>query len=520
MDRQGIEHGLIPSDGAQREAQALQKEADEQAAQQEADRVYEEALQTARQRLEKSYGPNQDPNAVQKYLEALDAAQMAKAEGVPLDLLGIVEKLQAEVLKGVDPGKSGVCKDLSLYLKRKRTENPGFLETAITASAGDRGDLNVMALVDLNVGPEYVFHGIGPLRNVTRNPISRPRSPGQSRPSFWIGWNAQSQGVPVVPNAEHYADNHPERVHEDRIQRYPFMQHPNEDAWSLLSSIPFYRLWDMGEMYVDDTKCAVDVDKMGNVCNRDTRRGCEDTTHFGNGVPICDECENESRQAFAQQFLYLAVNMRQYFCANCTTTTHPDLYWLAGKGVDVYYHKPNFLPVPDFSGDSISAAGLSQKVGGWKGNPLPITGCACALKLFGRRICNPHRMQYMIDMATATARMKTYINSLYGREVCPKCKEYAGCDKYLFTGGRGGYLHRHIAWVCLVCHGYVYAEPEAKDVQAGINQLFKNNSHMAPYQIRREERNKAGALLAKQYLNNHTKYGDEGNNGGDDNNGQ
>ncbi|KAI0843632.1 hypothetical protein F5Y06DRAFT_8022 [Hypoxylon sp. FL0890] len=95
-------------------------------------------------------------------------------------------------------------------------------------------------------------------------------------------------------------------------------------------------------------------------------------------------------------------------------------------------------------------------VGGYYGPPLEVTGCSCAMKLFGRRICSPHRLDYLIRIQRKASSMRDYCQSLYGKMICPCCRKNAGTDSYGFQGERGGANNPFVAWVCLSCQGWVF----------------------------------------------------------------
>ncbi|KAI0843631.1 hypothetical protein F5Y06DRAFT_8013 [Hypoxylon sp. FL0890] len=147
-------------------------------------------------------------------------------------------------------------------------------------------------------------------------------SPGPARPQYWIPWNATSQDMEVRDNGNIYPLNHPERVDLSLLQRDPFMRHPAINGESELSRIPFWRQWDNAVMYDEYRECQVES-HAAKVCGRPTRSGCEDYSHYGDGMPICDECERESRNKFLGSFQDIVMTMRQYLCVSDTQSYSP-----------------------------------------------------------------------------------------------------------------------------------------------------------------------------------------------------
>lgn len=114
------------------------------------------------------------------------------------------------------------------------------------------------------------------------------------------------------------------------------------------------------------------------------------------------------------------------------------------------------------------------------------------MKLLGRRICRPHRLQYMLNIETMISRMREYCKSVYGRMVCPLCRQRPGIDSYGFQGRDGGVdpfrsTPAFHAWACLNCHGYVLNRG------GGIIPIdhlttIRHPHAPAPYSVRDQER--------------------------------
>ncbi|KAI1802338.1 hypothetical protein F4811DRAFT_573142 [Daldinia bambusicola] len=434
-----------------------------------------------------------------QYKQTLEHVRDAEGQGVPLNYPQIFVAVGKDVTESVPLNESQVARDLIYYLSKKATNISSFQELPI-----QKGEYNILYndtdLQRLNPGSQSHYSYIAPLRNTTSRPLTRPTSPGPARPQYWIPWTTKSEDMPVYDNRSYFKEGSPERVNLSAIRRNPFRSHPNENAESVLSAIPFWRTWDNGTMYPTRRPCQHENNT--GTCNKETDRGCEDTSHIEEGVPICDECEVVSRESFYTEFTILAQQMRQYLCHQCSNGNFSVIDRLAGTGNKVYFIPQPEQEIPDFTSDSLIGTGLTQKVGGYKGVPLEITGCECGLKLFGRRLCSPHRLQHMLNMHEAVSDMRIYVDSVWGKQVCPLCKINPGIHDYNFQGVVGGEKSDKI-WVCLVCHSFV----ATGDTTGIISRLYTTSEELLdqreaippPYSIKEEDKIKADAELKRRY---------------------
>ncbi|KAI0851923.1 hypothetical protein F5Y00DRAFT_258879 [Daldinia vernicosa] len=423
-----------------------------------------------------------------QYGRIVELAQDAAKHGVPANLPAIMQILSRDVKAGVPLNESQAARDLMYYLGKQTAPNPRAHERQIEIS-----EFNILYneadLQRLNPGTQVEYSYIAPIRDAALGPVTRPASPGPARPNYWIPWNTKSDAMVIHDNTAEYPEGRPERVNMSAIRRDPFREHPNENAQCVLSSIPFLRMWDEGEMYPTAKPCEQEymIDYMvGGKCGNPTKCGCEDTTHVGDGVPICDTCEEQNREKFYKELEITAPQMRQYLCYECSISIPHLLLLVNHMGFDVYYENPTGVQLPDFESHSLISTGLTKKVGGWKGAPLEITGCSCGVKLLGRRLCSPHRLQHLLDMQEAISNMKIYIDSMYGRSVCPVCKQRPGINEYNFEGPQGGEGVCK-AWMCLVCHGFVLTENTTSVIPRFHLKPGAPKPAPAPYGIRPEE---------------------------------
>ncbi|KAI0130689.1 hypothetical protein F4814DRAFT_456706 [Daldinia grandis] len=400
-----------------------------------------------------------------QYVQILELAQEAAKQGVPANLSGIMEVLNREVKNGVPLNESQTARDLMYYLGKQTANNPGIHERSIEIS-----EFNILYneadLQKLNPGTQAEYSYIAPIRDTTVGPITRPASPGPARPNYWIPWNTKSADMIVYDNTSEYPEGRPERINMSAIRRDPFREHPNENAQSVLSAIPFFRMWNEGEMYPTEKLCqqAYAIDGM---CERPTRRGCEDTTHVGYGIPICDTCEGENRERFYEEFANVALQMRQYLCHQCSSGIDPLLYITTNTGCDLYYGNPMGIPMPDFTSSSLVSTGLTKK--------------------------------HLLDLQEAISDMRIYIDSLYGKMVCPVCKFWPGINDYNFQGPLGGEGALK-TWICLACHGIVITENTTALIPRHYLKSGAPTPAPAPYGIRVEELEVANNKLQQLHM--------------------
>ncbi|XXG97467.1 hypothetical protein Hte_003769 [Hypoxylon texense] len=405
-------------------------------------------------------------NLQAEYRQLLRLANDAMAIGVPANLAGIEPLLEMDLNNSIPINDSPTARELRLYLARQseiarrddEMRNPRFAEVPIDTSRVV-GDVPDQALRNINPGSNEEYRNIAPLRNVVRIPLDRPPSPGPARPLYWIPWNTRDEDIDLPIRYSRLDPSNPEHVDRRALRREPFAEHPNIDGVSQLATIPHWRIWNNGDMFAKSYPCEAENQYPGR-CGKPTRSACEDTSHF-QPVPICDECEERSLREFRELFRRIEIDIRQNICHRCAD---PDtvLRKFANLGHRIWYtpgeirDDPKLPKAPeDLTAETIISTGLAGRVGGWMGDPLEITGCGCALKLLGRRICRPHRLQYILNLQTEVARMREYCRSVYGRMVCPLCREIPGPDSYGFQGIRGGENNSFQGWACLNCHGYV-----------------------------------------------------------------
>ncbi|KAI5864002.1 hypothetical protein GGS23DRAFT_562520 [Durotheca rogersii] len=441
----------------------------------------------------------------QEYLTVIRLTRDVMLRGVSLNLASIMAQLRQDYEAGVLVNKSQACRDIHMYLYRESVvfpifDNPVMEVAPVSIPEGTKMD--ILECRALNPSPDAELSFLAPLRNVAKTPIGRPRLPGPARPIYWVPWELDPEQLPVMPNGHLYPPNHPNIVDVDHLKR-PLPPHPNESGESELSSIPYNRIWDDGEMYEADHRCRVSS-QTGEECGNLTRRGCEDTTHTGQGMPICDACEEKSRMAFAQRFVHLLAHLRAHFCTACVNQDLVTLFTGAGHSIWFDWMAFGAASSLDFSAQTLVGTGYTKRVGDYMGNPLDMTGCSCAVLFLGRRLCNPHRLAYLIKMQQAADNMRAYCKNLYGRMVCPACRIRPGMDRFMFRGPDGGSETPIRVYGCLNCHQFVFSNNPASATEFSMSNL---NSPTAPppYTPRQHERDervlirtRRGAVLLRK----------------------
>ncbi|KAI1489601.1 hypothetical protein F5X96DRAFT_695741 [Biscogniauxia mediterranea] len=419
-----------------------------------------------------------------RYQAFLEAANDALTRGIPIKMEPIFNQLLADMNAWKPIEQCQAVAELTLYIQQEegRKSQRRIRDKPIEYPNGTDFEL----LRNLNAGRSFQG-GIAPIFKVTPVPVDRPASPGPPKPFFEPPAGVQWQQLGVEENAHLFPPGHPEVTDMTKV-RFPPPLHPSPLARSPLATIPYDRMWADGLQYAAEQYCHnISPPPVVLTCTTLTRKGCEDTTHYEEGHPVCDRCERANRKRFMDQFDSMALTMRAYSCHACLNDP-ATLQKFQSSGYRIWWDNPPYTaddePQIRPERPSFRQAG-GHDVGGMMGAPLNVTGCSCATKLFGRRICSPHRLQYMLDMHEKVQSMRDYIVTTYGKMVCPFCCRRAGADAYGFQGEEGC-EGRPKAYVCLCCHGVVI------DGRTNASGKFQDNflnsvTAPAPYNPVREE---------------------------------
>ncbi|KAJ9138900.1 hypothetical protein NKR23_g8283 [Pleurostoma richardsiae] len=194
-------------------------------------------------------------------------------------------------------------------------------------------------------------------------------------------------------------------------------------------------------------------------CKARTGQCCVDLLHGPNAWLVCRDCDGDSKQIINQRDYpgiqpHEIMAMRAFWCANCAETQHDrdGVFRYSGQRVWGYHEEPGRPSAALHQGDRTGRAG--EKVGGFMGEPLTHSGCACMAKLLHNVLCKGHRLTHAEELVNQAAVMQEWRLKLYGRMVCPLCKEKVGVDAWGFQGANGGEGKTKV-WACLVCHEVV-----------------------------------------------------------------
>ncbi|KAM0448944.1 hypothetical protein ACHAO4_008171 [Trichoderma viride] len=185
---------------------------------------------------------------------------------------------------------------------------------------------------------------------------------------------------------------------------------------------------------------------------------CQYPLHGYDSAYVCNVCCKLSAQQLKDHPVTSRelIAMRAYLCADCTAHVSHNVgevfrrrivgavnIW--GDCSDSYYTKTE-LEVETPLGRV-----------NFRGEARPMTGCACATKLFAQRLCQRHRSRFGRLVVSQVARMCEWCLQRFGRNVCPGClvdkpphEANSSTNTMQFFGGKGPK-----AWVCLACGDWV-----------------------------------------------------------------
>ncbi|OTA94309.1 hypothetical protein M434DRAFT_384045 [Hypoxylon sp. CO27-5] len=360
-----------------------------------------------------------------------------------IDLNGIRNALRDDMFFGLPAGDSLGCIYTLEFLQERHSAPQQGVHAVVP--------VNLPSTIDLG-SASRLNPGNAPIQNVMLAPPNRPFSPGPLNAihDHGVDIDQVSTNIMNVFPVGHFARPVPGAI----VRPQPY--HPNANAHPVLQSIPFKRI--LGpDGTVSDTpnlKCLEYKGNQSPACGKATAAICEDTTHAPTGFPVCDDCERESRQRFAEEMNNMAMPLRSYACEDCCTklSVMPASFKASGRRIwgfppeqDNYGSSKVVLKVPPFT-----------TIGGFQGvDPLPVTGCSCATKVFDRRLCSPHRLQHIIRLRQAADELDTFLMMTYGTtRVCPYCQRFPGIDAFGFQGLRGNEGGPQV-YFCKACHDVV-----------------------------------------------------------------
>ncbi|KAK6212468.1 hypothetical protein LQW54_005242 [Pestalotiopsis sp. IQ-011] len=361
-------------------------------------------------------GPPLDPNRMTPFLEMLPR-DVPGATGLPLPPLA--PRVLPQLLAGRAPTtpEEAIARNEALY----RPHEPRMRGLWDAQTFNRNVDFRSVASQSYHDMIARALNPRGEQIRGTAAPVARPASPGPTIPLF------------TGPRGE-IPDDH------------PFERAGGRGA---MPNIHRVRAWgeDAVTRGISAGLCA---------CKQYTHGICESEEHHP-GVPhyVCADCDNKSRSALKS--LFLEVNfinrIKVYACAQCTTGFILNPMCLHGSGQEIYEAAvdedaesyPSYDPRV-MKNNHRAGEGTVIRGGIYPGKRY--TGCACAEKLLGRRLCNPHRTQAWIDCLDRMYDMASYKSSKFGGEdLCWYCLE----NPPLRPGENQDLAG--LVWGCIICSG-------------------------------------------------------------------
>lgn len=378
---------------------------------------------------------------VHGYAEIFEGAYRLVHEGHQiLNLDNMRQVLRNDLFSGLAAATSFSLQLMREFLEERHSAPQRGVHAAVPVSLPSTIDLGSASRLN---------PGNAPIQNVMLTPPNRPHSPG---PLSAIHNDGMAIDQVVHRFLNTFPEGHLARPAARAIIR-PGPPHPNPTPLPILATIPTQRI--LGpDGKISDTPNMQCLEHKGHhnpACGKPTAAVCEDTTHPRPGFAVCDDCERESRIRFAAEMDMLAERLRSYACEACCKILSVTPATFQGSGRRVWGYPPEQDNVT--SSKVMLSIAPFVTIGGFQGvDPLPVTGCACATKVFDRRLCSPHRLQHIIRLRQAVDSIDTFLVQTYGTtKICPNCQCLPSIDAFGFRGPAGNEGGAR-AYFCKGCH--------------------------------------------------------------------
>lgn len=264
------------------------------------------------------------------------------------------------------------------------------------------------------------------------------------------------------------------------VQGQEIIDTPLQD---IMSCIPDLRVFDTSNMW-------------GFLCNDPTPMGlpnmncdalipvdsrCVCPSHGQNPAGVCDPCANISTGILVTAPLQPGdpderitmddwMSMRGYLCDECSSTMGAStngLTELRAGGIHSVWG-----PLDDKPGcmGRITIKNGSVALYPWS---MPITGCDCATKLFGGRLCRFHRLGYASAAFTQSGLVQEWRMQRFGRAVCPGCiVKKAFQFSNVSADPMNAPANKKMTWACLLCTSWVVNQPSVPKLIGGWEKWF------------------------------------------------
>lgn len=234
-----------------------------------------------------------------------------------------------------------------------------------------------------------------------------------------------------------------------------------------LSHIPTNRIWAPDGLVRTRGTCK---------CGRETYGTCESTQHHpAHRHYVCSACDMSARAAVRAFLLtkHIIESFRAYFCSQCSANVSSSPQSLERSSYRVFDaslgqlrdlqalpYDPSVTSPPDLEGNdrAITRGGLY--------NTLPLTGCACAFKLLGRRLCRSHRLIGLLQVMERINAMMVYAVAKSYETV--QVKMCASCTTNpAITLAEAA---NPVGWICRACNGLVHSVPGHLDPESAFGE--------------------------------------------------
>lgn len=373
----------------------------------------------------------------------------------------IREHMVRDAIAGVDGVTSSLLNDIRNFIQDRWRAFRAQVHKEIPIQLPAEAQANLAVVNALNPGNL-------PIERAAIEPIYRPPSPGSIIPIHTgdrnaMNWNAFGElpaGHPARPDAGLIAD--------------PTPPHPNPNP--AMANIPLLRHWTNGRLTDHLSMRCLTRMPDGTFCNHPTNTCCEDSTHPHAAQPVCEPCDQEGRNRLAQAFGGEIPFIRAFCCADCCNdiVNNPNL--LDNSGTRVWGLGPGFKG----AGSEVFPKHPPYTArGGFLGDLLEGTGCACSAKMLDRVLCHPHRFQHLINVTQQRRRIDEWTRSVYGTTmICVACHKNPSIDAYGFQGPRGGEgSQAPTIWQCKSCHDIVVAPPGTNNIPIPVTSLGRLDSN-------------------------------------------
>lgn len=180
----------------------------------------------------------------------------------------------------------------------------------------------------------------------------------------------------------------------------------------------------------------------------------------GRGWGVCDPCAQDSadvvvgvKPGVRRVEPHELLGMRAYFCNGCAVSYGRNI----GSLGRLLRHGARTVWGSGFA-DGLEVRGtltVNDNPVHFHKDARPATGCACATKLFGRRLCREHRCFYVEKALAGVAAVRRWRDENLGGDRCAGCLLTMSPGQANVGDGRPGAYGQPVAWICMQCNDAV-----------------------------------------------------------------